>query len=162
MSGNAFGKVTALMASVMDVHVRLALQEMSREKRRLIGGGVFLAMGLTFLTLATVALQLVLLLWLRERFDLGWGKAAAAVAGIDLLLSGLCLRLGGQLLKGPYLPETTAGLMRGRRVVFSSSSRLSSCSSSGLRFSAMWLACSVVTCSRSVSCWRTPAAVVPL
>jgi uncharacterized membrane protein YqjE len=44
MSGNAFGKVTALMASVMDVHVRLALQEMSREKRRLIGGGVFLAM----------------------------------------------------------------------------------------------------------------------
>jgi uncharacterized membrane protein YqjE len=117
MSSNAFGKVTALLASVMDVHVRLALQEVGREKRRMIGGGVFLAMGLTLLTLATVALQLVLLLWLRERFELGWGLAAAVVAGIDLLLSGVCLRVGGQLLKGPYLPETTAGLMRTTRAL---------------------------------------------
>jgi len=117
MSGNGFGKVTALLASVMDVHVRLALQEVGREKRRLIGGGLFLAMGLTLLTLATVALQLVLLLWLRQRFGLDWGGAAIAVAVIDLLLSGLCIRLGGQLLKGPYLPETTAGLMRTTRAL---------------------------------------------
>ena len=39
------------------------------------------------------------------------------VAGLDLLLSGLCLRVGGQLLKGPYLPETTAGLMRTTRAL---------------------------------------------
>lgn len=117
MSGTGFGKVTALLASVMDVHVRLALQEMSREKRRVIGGGVFLAMGLTLVTLATVALQLVLLLWLRERFGLDWSGAAIAVALIDLVLSGLCIRVGGQLLKGPYLPETTAGLMRTTRAL---------------------------------------------
>ena len=47
MSRSSFGKVTALMASVMDVHVRLAMQEASKEKRRLIGGGVFLGLGLT-------------------------------------------------------------------------------------------------------------------
>ena len=29
----------------MDLHVRIALQEMDREKRRLISGGIFLAMG---------------------------------------------------------------------------------------------------------------------
>jgi uncharacterized membrane protein YqjE len=117
MSGSAFGKVTALLASVMDVHVRLALQEMGREKRRVIGGGVFLAIGFTLLTLALVAVQLVLLLWLRERFGLGWGGAALAVAVIDLVLSGLCIRVGGQLLKGPYLPETTAGLVRTTRAL---------------------------------------------
>ena len=117
MNGTAFSKVTALLASVMDVHVRLAAQEMSREKRRLVGGGVFLGIGLTLLTLALVAAQLVLLLWLRQRFSLDWSGAAIAVAVIDLVLSGLCIRVGGQLLKGPYLPETTAGLMRTTRAL---------------------------------------------
>ena len=32
----AAGRVTALAASVMDLHVRIALQEVDREKRRLI------------------------------------------------------------------------------------------------------------------------------
>jgi uncharacterized membrane protein YqjE len=117
MSNPAFGKITALLASVMDVHVRLALQEVGRERRRLIGGAVFLGLGLTLLTLALVAMQLVLLLWLRQRFGLGWGGAATAVAVIDLALSGICLRMGGQLLKGPYLPETTAGLIRTTRAL---------------------------------------------
>ncbi|MCX5949566.1 MAG: phage holin family protein [Cyanobacteria bacterium] len=117
MSRSSFGKVTALMASVMDVHVRLALQEAGREKRRVIGGGVFLGMGLTLLTLALVAAQVVLLFWLHERFGLGWLAATAAVAAIDLVLSGLFLRIGGQLLKGPYLPETTAGLARTTRAL---------------------------------------------
>ncbi|MEI8250108.1 MAG: phage holin family protein [Synechococcus sp. ELA057] len=117
MSGSAFAKVSALLASVMDVHVRLALQEMGREKRRLIGGGLFLTLGLTLLSLALLALHLVLLLWLRQRFSLDWGGAAAVMAAIDLVLSGFCLRIGGQLLRGPYLPETTAGLMRTSRAI---------------------------------------------
>ena len=41
----AAARVTALASSVMDLHVRIALQEMDREKRRLISGGIFLAMG---------------------------------------------------------------------------------------------------------------------
>jgi uncharacterized membrane protein YqjE len=117
MNLDAMGRVTALMSSVMDLHVRIALQEADREKRRLIGGGVFLGAGLSFLMLATVALQLALLLWLRERFDLSWLVAALVVAGLDLLLGGLLLRMGGRMLKGPYLPETTAGLMRTTRAL---------------------------------------------
>jgi hypothetical protein len=34
-----------------------------------------------------------------------------------VVLSGFCLRIGGQLLKGPYLPETTAGLARTTRAL---------------------------------------------
>ena len=117
MKPSAIARVTALMGSVMDLHVRLALQEADREKRRLISGGVFLGMGLTLLALSLVAAELVLLLWLRQSLGLDWIRAAALVAGIDIVLAGISLRLGGQLLKGPYLPETTAGLMRTTRAL---------------------------------------------
>jgi hypothetical protein len=36
MSGQNFARVTALISSVMDLHVRIALQEADSEKRRLI------------------------------------------------------------------------------------------------------------------------------
>ena len=39
----AAGRVTALVTSVMDLHVRIALQEVDHEKRRLVSGGVLLA-----------------------------------------------------------------------------------------------------------------------
>jgi hypothetical protein len=117
MKADMMGRVTALLSSVMDLHVRIALQEADREKRRLIGGGVFLGAGLTLLMLALVAGELALLLWLRQAFALGWLPAALAVAAIDLVLAGVLLRIGGQMLKGPYLPQTTAGLMRTTRAL---------------------------------------------
>ena len=69
------------------------------------------------LALALIAAELLLLLWLRQRFALDWLAAAAAVGAIDLVLAGLSLRLGGHLLRGPYLPETTAGLLRTTRAL---------------------------------------------
>ena len=39
------------------------------------------------------------------------------VGAIDLVLAGLLLRIGGQLLKGPYLPETAAGISRTTRTL---------------------------------------------
>ena len=76
--GRGMLRVTALMSSVMDLHVRIALQEADKEKRRLVGGGVMLGMGLTLMTLALVAAELVLLLWIRDAFSLSWLQAAAA------------------------------------------------------------------------------------
>jgi hypothetical protein len=40
-----------------------------------------------------------------------------AVAGLDLALSGLFLRIGGGLLKGPFLPETRLGISRTTRAL---------------------------------------------
>lgn len=117
MSGRTLSRVTGLLNSVMDLHVRIAMQEADREKRRLIGGGVFLAAGLSFVFMATLLGQLVLLLWLRQTFGMGWIQAAGAVAAINLLLAGISLRAGGQMLKGPILPETTAGLARTTRLL---------------------------------------------
>ena len=68
-SARGFGaaaRVTALAASVMDLHVRMALQEVDREKRRVIGGALFLAMAGTALLLALLASQVALLLWIQQ------------------------------------------------------------------------------------------------
>lgn len=116
MKVSAMARVTSLMGSVMDLHVRLALQEVSKEKRRLIGGGLFLAMGAGLASMACLALQLALILWIRERFELSWLRTALVVTALNAVLATICLRVGGQLLKGPYLPETIAGLTRTTRV----------------------------------------------
>ncbi|MFO0006374.1 MAG: phage holin family protein, partial [bacterium] len=117
MSGGGMGRVTALMSSVMDLHVRIALHEVGKEKRRVIGGGVFLAMGMGLASMACLALQLALILWIRERFGLSWLHTALVVTALNAVLATICLRVGGQLLKGPFLPETTAGLVRTTRAI---------------------------------------------
>jgi uncharacterized membrane protein YqjE len=109
---NVAGRVGALMTSVMDLHVRIALQEVDREKRRLISGALLLSGGLALLLLALIGAELALLLWLHEDRGLSWIHAALAVAALDLVLAGVFVRVGGQLVKGPYLPQTTAGLSK--------------------------------------------------
>jgi len=113
----AASRVTGLVSSVMDLHVRIALQEADREKRRLIGGAVLLAGGLVTLLLSLIAAELALLLWLH--LDRHWPltQASLVLAAINLLLTGLFLRVGGRMTKGPYLPETMAGLTKTTRAL---------------------------------------------
>jgi uncharacterized membrane protein YqjE len=113
----AAGRITALVASVMDLHVRIALQEADKEKRRLISGGLLLGAGISMVMLATVASQLALVLWLQLGLAWGWIRSVLAVMALDLGLAGLFLRIGGQLTKGPYLPQTTAGLTKTTRAI---------------------------------------------
>ena len=108
----AAARVTALAASVMDLHVRIALQEVDREKRRLISGGLFLAMGGTAMLLALLAGEGALLLWIQQRWSLDLSQALIALAAGNLLVAGISLRIGGQVLKGPFLPQTLEGVMK--------------------------------------------------
>ena len=117
MAREAAGRVGALMTSVMDLHVRIALQEVDREKRRLISGALLISGGLTLLLLALIGAELALLLWLHQGLGWSWIQAALALAALDLVLAGLFVRVGGQLLKGPYLPQTTAGLSKTTRAL---------------------------------------------
>lgn len=116
-SGQMAARLTSLAASVMDLHVRIALQEADREKRRLIGGLLLLAGGLSMLLLALIAAELALLLCAHLQWGWSWRDAALALAALNLLLSGLCLRLGGLMTRGPYLPETMAGLTKTTRAL---------------------------------------------
>jgi len=95
----AFNRVGALMTSVMDLHVRIALQEADREK-------------LVMMLLALIGAQLALGLWLHQGLGWSWIHSALAMAGLNLVLAGVFLRVGGQLTKGPYLPQTTAGITK--------------------------------------------------
>jgi uncharacterized membrane protein YqjE len=113
----AASRVTGLVTSVMDLHVRIALKEADREKRRLVAGVVLLCGGLATLLLALVAGELALLFWLVMLKGWGWIQASLALVVVNLLLAGALLRIGGQLTKGPYLPETMAGLTKTTRAL---------------------------------------------
>ena len=108
----AAARMTALAASVMDLHVRIALQEVDREKRRLISGGLFLAMGGTSMFLALLAAEVAGLLWLQQTWSLSLIQSLLVLSLINLVGAGISLRIGGQVLKGPFLPQTLEGLMK--------------------------------------------------
>jgi len=117
----AAARVTALASSVMDLHVRIALQEMDREKRRLISGGIFLAMGGVLMLFALLGIEIIFVIWMRQTYswDLEWILLIVSV--FDLALAGLSFRIGGHLAKGPYLPETIEGLSRTTKAVLGKS-----------------------------------------
>ena len=108
----AAARMTALAASVMDLHVRIALQEVDREKRRLISGGLFLAIGGMAMFLALLAVETAGLLWLQQTWTLSLVQSLLALSLINLVGAGISLRIGGQVLKGPFLPQTLEGLMK--------------------------------------------------
>ncbi len=113
----AAARISALAASVMDLHVRIALQEVDREKRRLISGGLFLAIGGTSMLLALLMAEVALVLLIQATWNLTLQLALLVLAAVNLVLAGISLRLGGQVLKGPFLPQTLEGINRTLRAV---------------------------------------------
>ena len=113
----AAARVTALASSVMDLHVRIALQEMDREKRRLISGVIFLATGGVLMLFALVGSELILGYWLRDLLEIDNKSTILILVFINLFLAGMSLRIGGYLAKGPYLPETLEGIAKTTKAV---------------------------------------------
>ena len=113
----AAARVTALASSVMDLHVRIALQEMDREKRRLISGVIFLATGGVLMLFALLGSELILGYWLRDLLEIDSKSTILILVFINLGLAGMSLRIGGYLAKGPYLPETLEGIAKTTKAV---------------------------------------------
>ena len=107
---NTASRISAIASSVMDLHVRIALQEVDREKRRLISGGIFLAIGSTLLLLVLICIHIIFYLFLKNYNNWNIEYNLLLIIIIDLFLAGLSLKLGGKLAKGPYLPQTLEGL----------------------------------------------------
>ena len=110
-------RISAIASSVMDLHVRIALQEVDREKRRLISGGIFIAIGGILLFLVLICIHIIFYLSLRQLNNWGIEYNLLLIIFVDLLLSGLSLKLGGRLAKGPYLPQTLEGLGKTTKAV---------------------------------------------
>ena len=113
----AAARVTALASSVMDLHVRIALQEMGREKRRLISGVIFLATGGVLMLFALLGSELILGFWIRDLMELDTKYTILILVFINLVLAGMSLRIGGYLAKGPYLTETLEGITKTTKAV---------------------------------------------
>ena len=113
----AAARVTALASSVMDLHVRIALQEMDKEKRRLISGVIFLASGGVLMLFALLGSELILGYWLKDLLDINNKSTILILVFINLGLAGISLRIGGYLAKGPYLPETLEGIAKTTKAV---------------------------------------------
>ena len=114
---NTASRLSAIASSVMDLHVRIALQEVDREKRRLISGGIFLAIGAILLLMVLINIHIIGYLTL-ETFN-NWDKEynLLVLIVIDLFFAGLSIKLGGKLAKGPYLPQTLEGLGKTTKAV---------------------------------------------
>ncbi len=113
----AAARVTALASSVMDLHVRIALQEVDREKRRLISGGIFLATGGVLMLIALIGSELILGFWLKDLLEIGTKSTISILVVINLALAGMSLRVGGHLAKAPYLPETLDGIAKTTKAI---------------------------------------------
>ena len=113
----AAARVTALASSVMDLHVRIALQEMDREKRRLISGVIFLATGGVLMLFALLGSEFILGFWIRNLLELDNKTTISILVIINIILAGMSLRIGGYLAKGPYLPETLEGIAKTTKAV---------------------------------------------
>ena len=113
----AAARVTALAGSVMDLHVRIALQEVDKEKRRIISGGIFLAMGGALMMVALLSVEGAIGLWIKQSFDLSLIWILFLLTSVNLILAGISLRIGGQIAKGPYLSQTIEGLSKTTRAV---------------------------------------------
>tara|TARA_Y100000589_G_C27177647_1_gene639440 strand:- start:1191 stop:1577 length:387 start_codon:yes stop_codon:yes gene_type:complete len=114
---NTASRLSAIASSVMDLHVRIALQEVDREKRRLISGGIFLAIGAILLLIVLICIHLIAYLFLNKLNTWQTEYNLSIIILIDLLLAGLSLKLGGKLAKGPYLPQTLEGLGKTTKAV---------------------------------------------
>ena len=114
---NTASRISAIASSVMDLHVRIALQEVDREKRRLISGGIFLAIGGILLLLVLISIHIISYLTLNKFNNLSTEYNLLIIIFVDLFLAGLSLKLGGKLSKGPYLPQTLEGLGKTTKAV---------------------------------------------
>ena len=114
---NTASRISAIASSVMDLHVRIALQEVDREKRRLISGGIFIAIGGILLFLVLLSIHIIFYIFLRNYNNWSIEYNLLLIISIDLFLAGLSLKLGGKLAKGPYLPQTLEGIGKTTKAV---------------------------------------------
>ena len=114
---NTASRISAIASSVMDLHVRIALQEVDREKRRLISGGIFIAIGALLLLMVLITIHLLSYIALDKFNNWSMEYNLLLMIFIDLLLAGFSLKLGGKLAKGPYLPQTLEGLGKTTKAV---------------------------------------------
>lgn len=100
-----------LLQHLFSVHAELAKQELARDQSRLVGGLVFLTVGLTSIAMVVLLLQGVAV-WLLVQRGLAVGLSLLFVSAGDLLLALICVLLARRAFQRPLLPQTRALIRR--------------------------------------------------
>ena len=58
-----------------------------------------------------------LILWLKTKYGLTYERSLICIMLFNIIFAGISLRIGGQLTKGPYLPETLDGISKTTKAV---------------------------------------------
>ena len=106
-----FRRTLRLLTMLVDLHLDIAMQEATQEKKRLISSLAMLGVGIFLMTMAMILLHVVAV-WLAHYLGLTWLAALLVVAGLDLLLGIIFMAAGLRKLRGPYMLETQARLAR--------------------------------------------------
>ena len=67
--------------------------------------------------LALVAVETAFVVWSLNAFNWTLMQSLLTLAVLNVVVAGVSLRIGGQLAKGPYLPQTLEGLSKTTRAV---------------------------------------------
>ena len=82
-----------------------------------ISGVIFLTIGGVLLLLVLIALHIISYLTISKFNNWSTEYNLLLIIFVDLFLAGLSLKLGGNLAKGPYLPQTLEGLGKTTKAV---------------------------------------------
>ena len=63
-------------------------------------------------------IEIYIFQWIKNSFMWKFENLLLAITIFNLAIAGLSLRIGGHLMKGPYLPETLEGITKTSKAVF--------------------------------------------
>lgn len=100
-----------ILATLVDMHLDIAVQEANYEKRRLIGGFIMLSIGIGLITMGVILLQLLGILFVHW-LGIGWTGSIAVITGTNFILGVAFLMAASSRLRGPVMSQTQARLAR--------------------------------------------------
>jgi hypothetical protein len=106
-----FDRTRRLVTTLVDLHLDVAMQEATQERKRLISGFILLSAGVSLLSMAGVLLQLVAVLVIHN-LGLSWLSSVLAVIALDSLIGIIFAAAALRRLSGPYMRQTQSRLAR--------------------------------------------------
>lgn len=109
--GHYSNRLIRVVTVLVDMHLDIAMREAAWEKKRLTSGFVLLAMGGGLLAMSGLFIHGILL-WVMQSLMHSWLGALAIVATVDFAIGSIFLLAAARKLRGPYMPQTQARLVR--------------------------------------------------
>ncbi|MBE9227201.1 phage holin family protein [Phormidium sp. LEGE 05292] len=111
-SVNTYANRLIRIATVLvDMHLDIAMREAEKEKKRLIGGLIMLAIGVGLMTLVGL-LAHAIAIWFIYTLTKSWINAILILTAIDFFVGSIFLVAASRKLSGPYMVQTQARVAR--------------------------------------------------